>query len=73
MAYVTNKDRFGNPIDFNEMLKKFKRQVTREGILQELRLRQYYVPKSLARKEKSKRHQLLVQRYKKNRNKKKLY
>ena len=39
----------------DSMLRRFKRQVKQEGILQECRKREFFLKKSLARKEKSKR------------------
>ena len=39
----------------DSMLRRFKRQVKKEGILQECRKREFFLKKSLARKEKSKR------------------
>lgn len=39
----------------DSMLRRFKTQVKKEGILQECRKREFFLKKSLARKEKSKR------------------
>ena len=39
----------------DSMLRRFKKQVKKEGILQECRRREFFLKKSLARKEKSKR------------------
>ena len=39
----------------DSLLRRFKRQVKKEGILQECRKREFFLKKSLARKEKSKR------------------
>lgn len=39
--------------DFNTLLKRFKNKVAQEGIMQELRKREYYVAPSLKRKLKS--------------------
>ena len=39
----------------DSMLRRFKKQVKKEGILQECRNREFFLKKSLARKEKSKR------------------
>ena len=39
----------------DSMLRRFKKQVKKEGILQECRKREFFLKKSLARKEKSKR------------------
>ena len=39
----------------DSLLRRFKKQVKEEGILQECRKREFFLKKSLARKEKSKR------------------
>ena len=39
----------------DSLLRRFKRQVKKEGNLQECRKREFFLKKSLARKEKSKR------------------
>lgn len=39
----------------DQMIRRFKKQVENEGILEECRRREYFLKKSLARKEKSKR------------------
>ena len=39
----------------DSMLRRFKKQVQAEGILEECKIREYFLKKSLARKEKSKR------------------
>jgi small subunit ribosomal protein S21 len=59
---ITNRDRFGNLIDPEQMLKKFKREVAKEGILDEVKKREYFLPKRLARKLKSEKHQRLMRK-----------
>lgn len=39
----------------DQMIRRFKKQVENEGILEECRRREYFLKKSLKRKEKSKR------------------
>ena len=60
MAKVKNTDRYGNIIDIDQMLKRFKKQVERDGIIQDVRKHDYFLSKSLKRKEKSKNHQRLM-------------
>lgn len=60
MAKVTNRDRYGNIIDVDQMLKRFKKEVQKDGTLEDLRKHEYFLPKSIARKEKSKKHQRLM-------------
>lgn len=62
MAKVTNKDRYGNTLTVDQMLKRFKKQVEKDEILVELRRREYFVPKSTKRKLKSERHQKLMRK-----------
>ena len=49
----------------DQMLRRFKKQVENEGILDECRRRQYFLKKSLKRKEKSKRAKIREIKYKK--------
>ena len=60
MAKVKNTDRYGNIIDIDQMLKRFKKEVERDGIIQDVRKHEYFLSKSLKRKEKSKNHQRLM-------------
>lgn len=55
MAKVVANTKAGQTEDLNFLLKKFKKQVKRDGIIDECRKRKFFVPKSLKRKEKSKR------------------
>lgn len=73
MAKVTNKDRYGNTLTVDQMLKRFKKQVDREEIMIELRRREYFVPKSEKRRIKSERHQRLMRKLEKKANKNKQY
>lgn len=70
MAKVTNKDRFGNTLDVDQMLKRFRRQVGKEGIMEEVRKREFFLPKGLKRKAKSEKHQRLMRKLNKKLNKK---
>lgn len=65
MAKVTNKDRYGNTLTIEQMIKRFKKQVERDEIMLELRKREAFVPKTLKRKIKSERHQKLLRRLEK--------
>ena len=67
MAKVTNKDRYGNTLTVDQMLKRFKKQVEKEEIMIELRRRECFVPKSLQRRIKSERHQRLMRKLEKKR------
>lgn len=69
MAKVINKDKYGNTLTVDQMLKKFKKQVEKEELMLELRRREAFVPKSLKRKIKSERHQKLMRKYQKKLNK----
>lgn len=60
MAKVKNTDRYGNIIEIDQMLKRFKKEVERDGIIQDVRKHEYFLSKSLKRKEKSKNHQRLM-------------
>ena len=62
MAKVKNKDRFGNTMDIDQMLKRFKREVDRDGIMEEVRKREFFLPKSIKRKVKSEAHQRLMRK-----------
>ena len=66
MAKVKNKDRFGNTLEIDQMLKRFRREVGKEGIMEEVRKREFFLPKSLKRKAKSERHQRLMRKLNKN-------
>lgn len=59
---ITNKDRFGNFIDIEQMLKRFKRDVLKEGILEDVKKHEYFVPKRLARKLKTEKNQRLLRK-----------
>lgn len=67
MAKVMNKDRYGNTLTVDQMLKRFKKQVEKEEIMIELRRREYFVPKSTQRRIKSERHQRLMRKLEKKR------
>lgn len=62
VAKVTNKDRYGNILDIDQMLKKLKREVDRDGILDSVKKHEYFVPKSVARKLKSQEHRRLMRK-----------
>ena len=62
MAKVKNNDRFGNTMDIDQMLKRFKREVERDGIMEEVRKREFFLPKSIKRKVKSETHQRLMRK-----------
>lgn len=62
MPKISNKDRFGNTLDVEQMLKRFKKEVAKEGILDELKKHEYFLPKSLSRKIKSEKHQRLLRK-----------
>lgn len=62
MAKVTNKDRYGNTLTVDQMLKRFKKQVDKDEIMLELRRREYFVPKGVKRRIKSERHQKLMRK-----------
>ena len=70
MPKITNKDRFGNTVDLEQMLKRFKKELAKEGVLDEVRKREYFIPKSMMRQLKSEKHQRLMRKLnKKSRNK----
>ena len=62
MAKVKNKDRFGNTLDVDQMLKRFRREVDKDGIMEEVRKREFFLPKALKRKVKSEKHQRLMRK-----------
>lgn len=62
MPKITNRDRFGNLIDVEQMLKRFKKEVIKEGILDDLKKHEYFVSKKLARKLKSEKNQRLLRK-----------
>lgn len=69
MPKITNKDRFGNVVDLEQMLKRFKKELAKEGVLDEVRKREYFIPKSMMRQLKSEKHQRLMRKLnKKSRN-----
>lgn len=69
MPKITNKDRFGNTVDLERMLKRFKKELAKEGVLDEVRKRKYFIPKSMMRQLKSEKHQRLMRKLnKKSRN-----
>jgi len=59
---ITNRDRFGNLIDVEQMLRRFKKEVISEGILDDLKKHEYFVPKRLAKKLKSEKNQRLLRK-----------
>lgn len=65
MAKVTNKDRYGNTLTIDQMLKRFKKQVDKENLMLELRRRECFVPKSVKRRLKSERHQKMLRKLEK--------
>ena len=62
VAKVKNKDQFGNTLNIDQMLKRFRREVDRSGIMEEVRKREFFLPKALKRKIKSERHQRLMRK-----------
>ena len=62
MAKVLNKDRFGNPLTIDQMIKRFKKQVEKEGILQDLKKYECFVPKSIKKAQKRARHERLMRK-----------
>ena len=51
MAVVYNKDRNGNILSTDEMIRKFKKKVQQEGTMLELKKRECFVPKSEEKRE----------------------
>ena len=64
---ITNVDRFGNPLTADQMIKRFVKAVEKEGILQEYKKHSVFVPKSVARREKSKKHQRMLKKLERKR------
>lgn len=62
MAKVTNKDKNGNPIDVDTMLKIFKRQVENEDIIYECKRREFFMNTKLKLRTKRERLQRLQKR-----------
>ena len=56
MAIVYNKDSHGNTVALEEMLRCFKRKVQADGIMDDLKKREFFVSKSVKRREKIKRN-----------------
>lgn len=56
MAIVYNKDSHGNTVPLEEMLRRFKRKVQADGIMDDLKKREFFVSKSVKRREKIKRN-----------------
>lgn len=65
MAKVMNKDRYGNSLSLDQMLRKFKKQIEKDDLMVELRRREFFIPKSEARRLKSERHQRIMRKYQK--------
>ena len=63
MAKVTNKDKYGNEMSLDQMLRKFKQQVAKDGTLEDLRKHEYFRSKATKRKEKMLRHQRLLKKF----------
>lgn len=66
MAKVLNKDRYGNPLTADQMIKRFKKQVEKEGIIQDLRKHEFFVPNSIKKAQKRARHQRLLKKAEKH-------
>ena len=49
-------------LDIDQMLKRFKREVDKDGIMEEVRKHEFFLPKSLKRKAKSEKHQRLMRK-----------
>jgi ribosomal protein S21 len=62
MAKILNKDKYGNTLTADQMIKRFKKQVEKDGILQDVRKHEYFVPKSIKRAEKRARHQRMLRK-----------
>ena len=56
MAIVYNKDSHGNTVALEEMLRRCKRKVQADGIMDDLKKREFFVSKSVKRREKIKRN-----------------
>lgn len=61
---VRNKDRFGNTLSIEQMLKKFKKEVDKAGILKDYKKHDAFMSKPEKRKLKSKEHQRLMRKFK---------
>ena len=57
---ITNKDRFGNTLDVNQMIKLWKKDVERSDLMYELKRREVFLPKPLREKMKSEHHQRML-------------
>jgi ribosomal protein S21 len=68
MAKVTNKDRYGNTLTLEQMLKRFQKKVEKEEIMLDLRRKECFVPKGVKRKLKSERHRKLMRKLEKKAN-----
>lgn len=66
MAKVLNKDRYGNILTSDQMIRRFKKQVEKDGILQDLRKHECFVPKSVKRAQKRARHERLMRKLNKH-------
>lgn len=66
MAKVYNKDKNGNTLTVDQMIKRFKKQVAKDGIMQDLKKHEFFVPKSLKRAEKRARHQKMLKKLEKS-------
>ena len=62
MAKVTNRDRYGNILTIDQMLKRFKKKVERDDIIRDYRKHEYFMSKSQKRAVKSARHQKLMEK-----------
>lgn len=67
MAKVTNRDILGNPLTFDQMLKRFKKAVEKDQIIQAVRDHEYFRSKAIKRRDKIKRHQRLLRKSMKKR------
>lgn len=66
MAKVLNKDKYGNPLSVDQMIKRFKKQVEKEGIMQDLKKHECFLPKSIRLAQKRARHQRMLRKAGKN-------
>ena len=67
MAVVRKIDKNKNELTLEQMLKKFKQQVEKDGDLKLLRKREYYMSKSQKRRAKQKENQRRLMKGKKKR------
>lgn len=65
MASVSNKDTNGKELSVEEMIRKFKKKVQNQGIIEDYRKYDYYIPKSTKRRLKSEKHRKLMAKYSK--------